>query len=300
MARPASLPAEPLSASRSQSTFSLLTWLPLGSIATTLFVTFAVSMVAWALPLRLLDPLWQLRLVASLVDNSPVALLGLGLVHLQAYLSPQDAAIQAHRDRIARLAVAAALGFLLLVPLQILASVQLLQSAGVADARRAAAISSDYNALRQEILAATSTSDLQRRLQRLRRPAAPLVGSADQAAPLEPLRQRLLTGLKTARSDALRRLASSSRPRLWSLLTSGARNLVCSLALAAGFAACARSRSSPLPLLVAFTNLFRGGPFGLGRRSPGRSAIVDEDYFSAIGESEPEIRAPDDLSSEGR
>ena len=77
-----------MSASPSRSPFSLLTWLPLGPIATTLFVTFVVSVVAGALPPQLLDPLWQLRLASSLIDNAPVALLGLGLVHLQAYLSP--------------------------------------------------------------------------------------------------------------------------------------------------------------------------------------------------------------------
>lgn len=279
--------------SHSPPTSSLLTWLPLGPIATTLFVTFAVSVVAGALPLQLLGPLWQLRLVASLIDNAPVALLGLGLVHLQAYLFPDDTEIQAYRDRIARLAVVAAIGFLLLAPLQIIASVQLLQSAGVVEARRSAAITADYASLRQEILAATSTQDLQARLQRLRRLSAPLLAPTDKAVPLEPLRQRLLAGLNKARADALRQLSAPTRPRLWSLFTTGARNLVCSLAFAAGFAACARSRSSPLPLLTELTSPFRDGRFSLAqllRRAPSsRTTIVDQDYFAAIVESEPEI-----------
>lgn len=283
------------SGSRPTST-SPLAWLPLGSIATALFVTFAVSVVAGSLPPQLLSPLWQLRLVASLVDNAPVALLGLGFVHLQAYLFPEDTAIQEHRDRIARLAVAAALGFLLLVPVQIIASVQLLQSTAVIQARRAAAITADYATMRQEILAATSTPDLQARLQRLRRLRAPLVGPADRAVPLEPVRQRLLAGLNKARADALRQLEAPTRPRLWSLLTSGVRNLVCALVFAVGFAACARSRSSPLPLLVELTTPFSSGSFSLGPLLPGgpsrRTTVVDQDYFSAIVDSDPEIGEP--------
>jgi hypothetical protein len=298
------LRSEPLSSSRSRTSFSLLTWLPLGPIATTLFVTFAVSVVAAALPPQLLGPIWQLRLVGSLIDNAPVALLGLGLVHLQAHLSPYDTAIQSHRDRIARLAVAAAFGFLLLVPLQIMASVQLLQTAGVVQARRSAAITADYATLRQQILAANSTQDLQARLQRLRRLRAPLVGPVDRAVPLEPLRQRLLAGLNKARADALRQLSSSSRPRLWSLFTTGARNLVCSLAFAAGFAACARSRSTPLPLLSELITPFRRGRLQLGRllrrRVSRRSTVVDRDYFAAIVDSEPKIGEPRTREPESR
>lgn len=285
-----------MSATPSRPVFSPLTWLPLGAIATTLFVTFAVNVLLGGLPPRLLDPLWQLRVVSLLIDNASLALVGLGLVHLQAYLEPDDSPSHLWRDHIARLAVAAALGFLLLVPLQIMASVQLLQTSGVVDARRAAAITADHATLRREILAATSSQDLQARLQRLRRLGAPLIGPTDRAAPLEPLRQKLLAGLSRARADALRQLASASRPRLWSLFTTVARNLVCALAFAAGFAAGARNRSSPVPLLVECASLLlRDRVRVVSPRPPGaagRVQVVDEEYFEAIVDSEPETGEP--------
>jgi hypothetical protein len=268
---------------RPQSSFSLHSWLPLGAIGAVLILLFVVNVLAGALPSRLLDPRWQLNLVASLIDNASLALVGLGLIHLQAYHAPYDPLIQKRRDRVARLAVLAVLGFLLLVPLQITASLRLVQAARVDEARRVASITADYNVMRQAILAASSSEDLQLRLQRLQRLPAPLLQPGQPSA-LEPLRRRLLLSLEKARSDGLRQLASASRPRLWPLLTAAVRNLVCCLALAVGFAAAARNRTSPVPLLSEFNSLLRSETFRplrrLIRRRPGK--VHDADYLSAI------------------
>jgi hypothetical protein len=263
-------------------------------MAAALFVIYAASVVMSALPPRVLDPIWQLRLTASLVDDAPTALLGLGLVHLHAFLDPEDEAIQRYRDRVARFAVAAALGFVLLVPLQLVVSLQVLQN-GIADARRAAIIKADDAKFRQEIMAATSTQDLKARLQRLQVLRSPLLGLADLSTPLEPLRQRLLARLDSGLAEALSRAASTAPPSRWSLITSGARNLLASLALAAGFAAGARGRTAQQPLLDEFRGLFkRGSSPGLRYgRPPGRSKVVDEDYFSALIDADAERDDPE-------
>lgn len=272
---------------QSQSHFSLYTWLPLGAVSGALFVLFSVNVLAGALPPRLLDPAWQLALIASLIDNASLALVGLGLVHLQAYHAPYNPVIQRRRDRVARLAVFAVLGFLLLVPLQITASLRLAQSIRVADARRAASINADFTVMRQAILAASTSEDLQLRLQRLQRLPAPQLQPGRQS-PLEPLRRRLLLSLEKARREGLTQLASASRPRFRALLIAASRNLVAALALAIGFAAGARSRSSPVPLLREFTALLRSKPLMPLRRlfRPGLAHLPDAEYLSAISRAD--------------
>lgn len=283
------------------SSFDPRTWLPLTPFAFALFVIFVANVVGSVLPIRLLDPLWQLNFVAVLIDNAPVALLGLGFIHLQAYLEPDEEEIRSLRYLVARLAVAAVLGFLLLVPLQIVASVQVWQAAHAAELKRTASINADFTLMRQAILGATSPQDLQQRLQRLQRLRAPLLAAADQSASFEPLRQRLLASLQSARKQALSQVSSASGPRLWSLLSSVPRNLICSLALAAAFAAGARSHSTPVPLLSKFFSLLSRdrppGPsasFGPGSEDDFncedavvyKDAVVS-DYFADIDHLEP-------------
>lgn len=76
-------------------------------------------LVAGALwPLQLLNPLWKLRLAGSLVKSAPFALLGLALLQIAVELGPHDPRLKSRQRLCNQLAVIAALGFLLLVPLQ--------------------------------------------------------------------------------------------------------------------------------------------------------------------------------------
>ncbi len=61
----------------------------------------------------------QLRVAGVLIDRGPLALLGLALLQLAAHLDPANAPIQARWQQLGRLGVVAVLGFLLLVPLQL-------------------------------------------------------------------------------------------------------------------------------------------------------------------------------------
>jgi hypothetical protein len=55
-------------------------------------VLFAFLVAAALFPLQLLDPVWQLRLAAALINTAPFPLLGLALIQIAAELGPADIA----------------------------------------------------------------------------------------------------------------------------------------------------------------------------------------------------------------
>jgi hypothetical protein len=89
----------------------------LSVVALVLFVLFATLVAGAVWPVQLLNPLWQLRLAGSLVNGAPFALLGLALLQIAVELGPRDPVLQRRQRLCSQLAVAVALGFLLLVPL---------------------------------------------------------------------------------------------------------------------------------------------------------------------------------------
>ena len=84
-------------------------------------VSLAAALMA-LLPIRFTDPTWQLGFSSSLVNNGGFALISLVLLHLASYLEPANGRWQARCTTFRHLAIAATLGFLLLVPLHIFAT----------------------------------------------------------------------------------------------------------------------------------------------------------------------------------
>lgn len=102
---------------RSRSSSPVLASAPgLSVVALVLFLLFACLLAAALLPLQLLDPGWQLRMIATLINGAPFALLGLALLPIAVELGPHDPRLQNRQQLCSQLAVAAALGFLLLLP----------------------------------------------------------------------------------------------------------------------------------------------------------------------------------------
>lgn len=155
-------------------------------VALVLFVLFA-TLVAGALwPLQLLNPLWQLRLAGSLVNGAPFALLGLALLQIAVELGPHDPLLKSRQKLCSQLAVAVALGFLLLLPLQGVAGLQQSRSTTRAQSSRINGAERRLVALRQAVASAASNEEINQRLQRLH---GPVLGPADIAQPL-PLLSR--------------------------------------------------------------------------------------------------------------
>jgi hypothetical protein len=86
-----------------------------------LLVVFTSTVLGSILPARLMDPVWQLSTTATLINNAPVALVGLAGMHLANHLDPGHSILRRRLSVSARLARFAGVGFLLLVPVQLMA-----------------------------------------------------------------------------------------------------------------------------------------------------------------------------------
>ena len=81
-----------------------------------------------ALSPKLLDPRWQLDLISNLINNGSLALVGALLIHLAIAFHPGSDRLRARYNTFRRWALAASIGFLLLIPLQMSASWKLYSS----------------------------------------------------------------------------------------------------------------------------------------------------------------------------
>jgi hypothetical protein len=226
----------------------------LARIATALFVVFAAVVIAAALPPRLLDPTWQLRVTGALVNNGTIPVLGVVLMWLAGVLHPGSGRLRARRDRIAALAAAAAIGYLLLIPLQAYAVWNGVSSASRGQSRQLKTAIDRITVMRQAVKQAGSTAELQSRLKVLQGPDLP---PSDATRPIEAIRPQILAGLETAENTVRQRLEGLPPDRLWQLVQESVRVLVSSVAYAGAFSAAAFLPGKPLSLLDMWLLRFR-------------------------------------------
>ena len=273
----------PASSEPSRSGNTLLICAPgLSVVALVLFVLFASLVVPALFPLQLLDPAWQLRMAGALINGAPFALLGLALLQIAVELGPHDPLLKSRARLCSQLAVAAALGFLLLLPLQTVAGLQQGRSLNQAQAARIQVAEAKLKALRQAVAGATSNAELNQQLQRL---SGPVLGPADIAQPMPLLKAQVAAVLDQAALQISRERAASQPRTPLQLLPELLRNGVASLALALGFAALGRRPGSPFTLLQELQRAWertRSRSSWLRSRS-GRSVTSSEDYLRQLG-----------------
>ena len=209
-------------------------------VALALLAFFALTILNGALPLRVLDPAWLEAMVQLLLSQAFLPLITLVLLHLAVVLNPDSPRLRSRRDRYARFAQAAALGFVLLIPLHLGATWSLLnQQLASGQAQQGLQGQAVIGQLRQAITAATSHQDLARRLGDLPILKSGSGSAADLALPFPQRQRNLLEGL--ARSE--RQLTSAAAPVApipWpALIEAALRVIPTALALAGGFAALA-------------------------------------------------------------
>jgi len=198
------------------------------------------------LPLKVLDPLWQLRLGSSMINAAPFPLLGLALVHLAGSLDPLDPLLTSRRRSAAQLAVLAAVGFVLLVPLMSFGAIQQQHIQSTSQAAQIAGADARIKALRGAVAASNSTVELNDRLVALR---GPELSSLDKTKPLGTIKTQISLLLDQFAAQFARQSQLTPRPSPWQLLPDLLRNSFASLALAVGFAGLARRRQVSYSLL---------------------------------------------------
>jgi len=154
-----------------------------------LLVLYAANCLADILPPQILSPLWQIGAVNSLVNNGGIAGTGLVLLHLAHHVGVDTGRALALRKTIARWATVAALGFLLLIPLQIFAVTSGLRNVQASLDQQVKQIDRQANVYRNAIRNAESVPQLQRRMQAIN---GPVPGPNDLNTPLPQLQKSLL------------------------------------------------------------------------------------------------------------
>ncbi|MCP9836254.1 HpsJ family protein [Cyanobium sp. N.Huapi 1H5] len=210
----------------------------LGTVGLGLFGVYLAAVGSVLFPLRLLDRGWRLTVAATLVDHAVIPLVGLTLLHLVALAGWASPRLLKLRRQATRLAVAAALGFLLLIPVQAYGSWSVFSGARSESNRQQERAAMRFQALREAIQGATRPEDLRRRLEALQGPA---LDQGDlRGEPLPRLKQRLLASLELAQAQMMRRLQGPGHGQEDALFRSSLRLIPSALILALAFAASAR------------------------------------------------------------
>ena len=133
-------------------------------VAFALLVVFAATVLNADLPLRLVDPRWLQGLIQALLSQGFLPLIALVLLQLAAVLNPESSRLRRRRDRFSRLALVAALGFALLIPLQLISTWGSLNQQTSGQNQQRLQGLAVIGQLRQAISAATIHQDLASRL----------------------------------------------------------------------------------------------------------------------------------------
>ncbi len=235
----------------------------LAVLSIVLLVVFLASVLSTALPPRLLDPQWQLALVAALINSAYLALMGALLLPLAVWVDPGNQRLRARRNALRRWALAAALGFLLLVPLQGLAGWRLYSTVKGSRQEQLSQASQKLADLRQAISSATSHQQLQARVQLLFGPNAGLSPS-ERRTPIGELRPMLLARAEQASRQLMQQIEAQAAIKPDQLLKESLRITISALAYAIGFA-------------------FLAGVLPRGKAEAAqRRKMADEDYFDKL------------------
>jgi hypothetical protein len=218
---------------------------------------FLAAALAAMLPIRITDPNWQLGVISSLVDNGGFALIGLVLLHFASHLEPANGPWKARCITFRQLAIAATLGFLLVVPLQAFAIWKAKTASEAVTTVQQRQVAQRFKALREAIRTAPTVGDLQGRLRQL---GGPTLQAADLGQPLPQLRQQLLVALQQAETTVRAQIPEIDPERMWGFMKDSVRVMVSALAFAFAFGTAARRPGAPHSL---WGGLARGWTQGL-------------------------------------
>jgi hypothetical protein len=209
----------------------------MAAVAGSFFLVYGITAVIGALPPRPLDPGWIVRTAGLLTDNAAIPLVGVVLVFLASHLDPTSPMMRARRNRVAQLCRWAAIAFLLLIPAQLAASWTGVQQVGQNQGAQLLEASRKVAEIRKATEAATSTADLQARLQKI---GGASLNPADLSQPIERLRPRYLKELSVTQSQVQEQQKNPVSTGQQLVVAQGTtKGLLMALAYGLGFAAAA-------------------------------------------------------------
>ncbi|MDM7954452.1 MAG: HpsJ family protein [Cyanobium sp. CZS 25K] len=236
----------------------------LATLSLVLLVVFLAAVGSVALPPKLLDPPWQLALIATVITNASLALMGTLLLPLALGFDPSNHRLRARWHAFRRWALPAALGFLLLIPLQGYAAWKFQRTITVAQEQQTTQTSQQLFELRQAITSSTTHEALQAKLKQLFGRNAGLSPS-ELRMPMSELRSTLLARAEQASTRMMQRIDAQAAIKPDLPLKETIRIAISALAYAIGFA-------------------FLAGVLPRTQAPSGGNRGVDQDYFETLAE----------------
>ena len=207
----------------------------LEAISLAMLGVFLATVVVRAWPLKILDSQWQLGFAAELINSASLALVGALLIPLALAFHPGSDRLRARRNAFRRLALAAAIGFLLLIPLQAFAGWRLYRTVTSTAEKQSSQSARRLTEVRQAIATATSPQEIQAKINQLVGPSAGLT-PIQLRTPIDQLRQELLVGADQAANRLQQRIQAQASLKPDRLIKETIRIALSSLFYAAAFA----------------------------------------------------------------
>ncbi len=221
--------------------------------ATGFFIVFASSIVVDLFPLQLLSPQWQVLFIARVLAAGSFALVGFCLVHIAAALSPANLALRAHLKSLRKLAIAATLGFLLLIPLQGFATWRGFRIAKTNQATQINTAKRRLAPLKAAVSTSTTTAELQARLAQIQDFRITLTPD-DLKRPLPELKEGIRASMDRAENLYFARISGPTPAQIWAAAQSAVKTVIASIGFALAFSAGAQGANASETLLDTFTS----------------------------------------------
>jgi hypothetical protein len=238
----------------------------LSNLALVFVVLYVLLVVSVAIPASLLDPAWINRVTAILINGASMPLLAMLALVTGTRIYPESSLFKARLQLFSKLAAVAALGFLMLIPLNAY-TVVLQRNNEPTQLRSLDAAERQLASYRNAAKQAISVADLNGRLQKM---GAPQLNPSEASLPLPDLKARLNSAFdQTARQIVDQRKALQASAGWSTKLPEVLRVSIACLALSFGFASFAKlTATGPLLMDRVQANLAKFSPlslFSLGR-----------------------------------
>lgn len=218
-----------------------------------LFGLYIVAVLADAVPIKLLDPLWLLTLAAALGNGISIPLAGLAFLHVASFIAPDIKNIESRRITCSRLARFAVIGFLLLLPLIGFANLRGIRNVAIGNQRDLAVISNRAKEISSQIQLAASPLDLQARMAKLQGPTIP---NSQLSRPLGELKQESLKVVQSMSAGYKNQVKGPFSEEFIPIYKQSLRSMAMALLGAFSFAAMAWNPLTNKSMLNAFSASF--------------------------------------------
>lgn len=222
-----------------------------------LLLVYCVFVIRSALPLQILNIVWQIQLSTSVVEFAPIAVLGVVLVSLASFFDQGNEDLGGVQRLVSRFALIVSFGFFLLIPLRTYHIFAFQQTIGNVQDRQVSQGLARVKKIKEALNQASSREDLEERLKAL---SAPPLPQTLRQRNLPQLKEGLLRSLNQVEAQFQKRKPAANKEKDLNSYLSNGKMMMSSFLYAAVFAAAGQRSNSDEnfldEILLAVRSLF--------------------------------------------